>query len=145
VLAIGFGERGLRLQDLRQERRRQLVPIGVDAQHLARRLLSELCDQQRLARLLEFAELVADIDQHEALGFVQAILCLPDSLVFFRKLIFLPPPVKDFPLDDNAEAGKVLRDDVPEIAQPQIGEAEADIGDVFGLLDAAVDFSLLDL
>ena len=133
------------MQDVRQERCRQLVLVGVDAQRLARRFLAELCDDERLASLLQLAKLVAHINQDQAFGFVQTILCLLDGLVFFRKLILLSSPIKYFPLDDNAQTGKVLWDDVFEITQRQIGEADADIGDVLGLLDAAIDFSFLQL
>ena len=54
-------------------------------------------DDQSLARLLELAELVADLDQDKALGFAQADLRLLEVLLL-RELVLLSPPIKDLPL-----------------------------------------------
>src|SRR5262249_51145620 len=66
-LVIGFSKRGLRLQHIRQERCRQLVPVRIDAQGLAGRFLPELSDNQSLASLLQLSEFVAYMDEYEAL------------------------------------------------------------------------------
>src|SRR5205085_2217184 len=106
--------------------------------------LIKLRDDKSLAGLLELAEFVADLNEDEALGFVQSVSRLLDGPVFFGELVLLSPPVKDLPLHHHAYTGRVLWDHLVEIPEGHVGEAEAHVGDVFGLLNAPVYFGLLD-
>ena len=60
---IGFGEGCLRFQDIGHERSCKPVLIRIDAQGLARRFRCKLSDDKSLAGLLEFSELLANINQ----------------------------------------------------------------------------------
>src|SRR5262249_60338902 len=90
------------------------------------------------------AKLVSHIDKDEILGFLQPFLCLLNDLVFGSEFIFLSPPVKDFPLDQDSDARKVLWDSSVEVSQCDVPEPEAHIRNVFGLLDATVNLRFFD-
>src|SRR5215472_16707112 len=144
-LVTGFGEGSLRFQNIGHERCREFELVGIDAQILAGRLFRQLSNDKSLPGLLEFAELVAYINEDAVFCLPQAISCHLNGLVLCCQLVPLSTPVEDLPLQREASTRQVSWEEILKTLKVYIEEAGTHVRDILGLFDTAVDFSLLDL
>jgi hypothetical protein len=145
LVAVALRQGGLHLQHVFQQRGILLVTIGLHPQILGRRLLRQLRHGEHLPGFHQFSESIADVDQDLVLGFLDGQRSLAHDPGLFGQLVALSMPVERFPLDGYAYHGEVAGDQTSEVERREVVESQADVRDLFGLLDAAVVVGLLDL